>query len=32
MTKLQKMVEDETKYLAINHKLLNLIALRDALS
>lgn len=32
MNKLQKMAEDENKYLAVNSKLMNLIALRDALS
>ena len=32
MSKLQKMAEDESKYLAVNNKLLNLLALRDALS
>lgn len=32
MARLQKMAEDETKYLAVNNKLLNLLALRDALS
>jgi hypothetical protein len=32
MSKLQKMAEDETKYLMVNAKLMNLLALRDALS
>jgi hypothetical protein len=31
MTKLQKLAEDESKYLAVNAKLLSLLALRDAL-